>query len=66
MAVRTTPLMREIAAILAVKVVAIAVIWAAFFGPDTRPAIDRQALARHLELPPAQQKQAQKMRGGAP
>jgi hypothetical protein len=48
---RGHPLVREIALVLALKAVAITVIWAAFFGPDTRPAIDGAAVERHLSVP---------------
>jgi hypothetical protein len=47
---RGHPLMREIALVLAIKAVAIAVIWLAFFGPETRPDIDGAAVERHLSV----------------
>jgi len=50
MGTRGHPLMREIALVLALKAVAIAVIWLAFFGPDTRPHIDGAAVERHLAV----------------
>jgi hypothetical protein len=50
MSFRGHPLMREIALVLALKAVAIAVIWLAFFGPDKRPHIDGAAVERHLSL----------------
>jgi len=48
---RSHPLLREITLVLALKAVAIAVIWAAFFGPDTRPTLDGAAIERHLAAP---------------
>jgi hypothetical protein len=48
---RGHPLRREIALVLALKAVAIAVIWAAFFGPDSRPTIDRAAIEQHVAAP---------------
>ena len=51
MSFRGHPLIREIAVVLALKVAAIAVIWLAFFGPDTRPTVDGAAIERHLAAP---------------
>ncbi|MDH3234180.1 MAG: hypothetical protein OEQ29_11725 [Alphaproteobacteria bacterium] len=48
MGYRGRPLAREIVAVLALKAVAIAVIWAAFFSPGSRPAIDGAAIERHV------------------
>jgi hypothetical protein len=48
---RGHPLRREIALVLALKAVAIAVIWAVFFGPGTQPTIDGPAVERHLTTP---------------
>ena len=42
------PLGREIVVVLAIKVVAIAVIWGVFFGPDTRVVVDPPALGAHI------------------
>jgi hypothetical protein len=47
---RGHPLMREIALVLALKAAAIAVIWLAFFGPETRPDIDGASVERHLTV----------------
>lgn len=51
MGFRGHPLIREIALVLALKAVAIAVIWAAFFGPETRPSVDGAVLEQHLAAP---------------
>ena len=50
MSFRGHPLMREIALVLALKAAAIAVIWLAFFGPETRPDIDGASVERHLTV----------------
>jgi hypothetical protein len=50
MGARGHPLFREIALVLALKAAAIAVIWLAFFGPETRPDIDGTAVDRHLTV----------------
>ncbi|MEJ2119335.1 MAG: hypothetical protein P8Z76_01265 [Alphaproteobacteria bacterium] len=47
---RGHPLMREITLVLALKAAAIAVIWLAFFGPETRPDIDGAAVEQHLTV----------------
>lgn len=52
MSFRGHPLIREIAVVLALKIVAIAVIWAAFFGPGTRPTVDGAAIERHVTAAP--------------
>jgi len=51
MSFRGRPLAREIALVLAFKALAIAVIWAAFFGPGARPDVDGAVLGRHLGAP---------------
>lgn len=51
MGIRGHPIMREITLVLALKAAAIAVIWLAFFGPETRPAIDGAAIERHVTAP---------------
>ena len=48
MAFRDRSLGREIAVMLVIKVIAIAVIWGVFFGPDTRAVVDRTALSSHI------------------
>ena len=48
MGFRGRPLAREIVLVLALKIIAIAVIWAAFFGPGTRLAVDDAAIERHV------------------
>jgi len=54
MTFRGRPLAREIIVVLTLKAIAIATIWLAFFGPETRPMIDGTALKRHVTAPPAQ------------
>ena len=48
MGLRDRPLAREIAVVLLLKLAAIAVIWGVFFGPETKPAIDKPALDSRL------------------
>lgn len=48
MGFRDRSLGREIAVVLVIKVVAIAVIRGVFFGPDTRAAADPPALGAHI------------------
>lgn len=45
---RRSPLAREIVVALAVKVAALVVLWALFFSPDHRPAVDPGAVADAL------------------
>lgn len=48
MRLRGRPLVREIVLVLALKAVAITVIWAAFFSPGMRPVVDGAAIERHV------------------
>ena len=41
-------LRREIVAVLAVKIAALFLLWALFFGPDHRAAVDNAAMERAL------------------
>jgi hypothetical protein len=51
MGIRGRSLAREIVLVLALKAAAIAVIWAAFFGPGTRPMVDGIAIEHHIAAP---------------
>ncbi|MDZ4866398.1 MAG: phosphoglycerate mutase [Alphaproteobacteria bacterium] len=50
----THPLVREIAILLCIKVVALLLLFFAFFGPQHRQTIDDDAVARSLLSKPAQ------------
>ncbi len=52
MSFRGHPLAREIALVLALKVMAIALIWAVFFGPWMRPVVDGEVIGHHLAAVP--------------
>ena len=45
-------LRRHLALLLAVKLAALVLLWALFFSPTHRTAVDRQAAERHLAVAP--------------